>query len=288
MSAFLRNHDLNEAEAVKRQILTLYRNDIRKFGRDPELALMLFDSTPEILSSHSKVFRPSMIEDGTLTEKYLGAFEWLFESKMLMRCVCNRDPSLSMNTGNDPTRFKAYLLDTGLLITMAFDTGVVDGSVFAGFAKYRFGINEGMFFENSVAQQLVSSGHRLFFSEFHRKGDYKHLYEVDFIVPKGIKIVPVEVKSSGHSRHVSLDMFVDMHRGRIGRTVVVHPKDYATGGGVDYIPVYMAGLLRPRSEAELFCIRPSAALIRNTLAALIRTFCGENRDRNGCFSDNNY
>lgn len=243
MSAYLRDHDLNESEAVKRQIITLYRNDIRKFSKEPDLALMLFDSTPEILSSHSKVFRPSLIEDGTLTEKYMGAFEWLFESRMLMKCVCNRDPSLSMNTGNDPTRFKAYLLDTGLLITMAFDTGVVDGSVFAGFAKFKFGINEGMFFENSVAQQLMSSGHRLFFSEFYRKGDDRHLYEVDFIITKGIKVVPVEVKSSSYRRHTSLDMFVEMHRRRIGRTVVVHTKDPASEDGVDYVPVYMAGLL---------------------------------------------
>ena len=259
VSAFLRNHDLTESEAVKRQILNLYRNDIRKYSKEPDLALMLFNSTPEILSSHSKIFRPSAIEDGTLTERYLGAFEWLFESRMLVRCICNRDPSLSMNMGNDPSRFKAYLLDTGLLVTMAFDTGIVDESVFAGFAKYKFGLNEGMFFENVVAQQLTSSGHSLFLCGFYKKGDDKHLCEVDFLLVKGIKIVPVEVKSSYSAAHASLDILIEKHRKRIGRAVVVHPKDAGSKDGVDYLPVYMAGLLRPVVPRRISLCAPCGA-----------------------------
>ena len=49
-----------------------------------------------------------------------------------------------------------------------------------------------MLSENYVAQALTASGHRLYFHEFYMKGDDRNLYEVDFILVKGKKIIPVE------------------------------------------------------------------------------------------------
>ena len=77
---------------------------------------------------------------------------------------------------------------------------------------------EGMLSENYVVQALTASGHRLYFHEFYMKGDDRNLYEVDFILVKGKKIIPVESKSSKSGAHTSLDNFMEIYRKRIGKT----------------------------------------------------------------------
>ena len=243
VSTFLENHDMVEVENAKRDILALYRRDMRK-NSDPDATQLIFDNLPELLSSHCKVFSPGALVRGSVTSDYSKAFDWLFESKILNRCVSNTDPNAAMNMGNRSIRFKKYLLDTGLLITLALDVGTLDRTVVVEFAKSNLGINEGMLLENMVAQELTTSGHKLFFSEFYDKEDDKHLYEVDFIMVNDGKIVPIEVKSSYSGRHASLDRFIEKYRKRLGQPFVIHQKDLKVGeDGIIYIPVYMASLL---------------------------------------------
>ena len=243
VSAYLRDHDVSASEDVKRQIIQLYRNDMRKNEHAPLQTLRLFDTVPSRLSKRSKVFRPGSVEKGTITDDYGGAFEWLSESKIVSMCVSNTDPNPAMNLDNDRGRLKLYLLDTGLLITLAMDTGVVDRSIFAQLARSKIGINEGMLSENYVAQALTASGHRLYFHEFYMKGDDRNLYEVDFILVKGKKIIPVESKSSKSGAHTSLDNFMGIYRKRIDGAIVLHHKDVRVDGDIIYLPIYMASLL---------------------------------------------
>ena len=64
-----------------------------------------------------------------------------------------------------------------------------------------------MFFENAVAQTLVACGQDLFFFSRYDRKDPKNTMEIDFLVRRGIKICPVEVKSGGFRTHASLDRF---------------------------------------------------------------------------------
>jgi predicted AAA+ superfamily ATPase len=130
--------------------------------------------------------------------------------------------------------------DTGLLITHSFDSGSITPSeIMEAFVKNKLSINEGMFFENAVAQALVSSNHALYYSEFYIEKDDKHLYEVDFISSSGKKIVPIEVKSSLSSKHRSLDLFMEKYGSRVDSAYVVHGKDLRVDGKITYIPIYM-------------------------------------------------
>ena len=149
-------------------------------------------------------------------------------------------PEHRVESGRGGESFKCYLLDTGLLISLAFDVGIIsDEELFHAFLRGRLSINEGMFFENAVAQQLRASGHKLHFHEFYKKEDDKHIFEIDFILTKGRYICPIEVKSSVSNRHVSLDMFCEKYHNRDKDPVVIHSKDLRIDGGVEYLPVYM-------------------------------------------------
>ena len=229
-----------EAEYIKRDILDLYRDDIRKMpGVAMERALALFNSIPAILSSPHKVLSPAKVRKGSRKREYDSAVEWLCDAMIFNRCRCSSDPGAAIGLSEDVGRVKCYLLDTGLLISLAFQKdkeGLAEtyGLLMDG----KLSMNKGMVFENMVAQELVCRGCDLWFTEFEKKGSERK-YEVDFILAGRAGIVPMEVKSGRSTPHSSLDKLMDKYGGRIGRAFVIHSKDFRTDGGVSYVPIYL-------------------------------------------------
>lgn len=244
--AYIEHHDLQAAESVKREILRLYTDDFRKIESESgEKARAIFKLVPAMLSSRKKVFRPGLIRDTSSTDEHLSGIDWLEDSKICNVCRSITDPSPAINLSIDVESLKFYLCDTGLLLTMAFDDGTAASQeVMEAFIKGKLSINEGMFFENMVAQGMVSAGHKLHFMEFYMKNDRRHLYEVDFVLVHGKKIVPVEVKSGQSDKHRSLDLLMEKYPQRVERAYVVHPRDLRIDGNVTYVPVYMSELIR--------------------------------------------
>ena len=71
----------------------------------------------------------------------------------------------------------------------------------------------------------------------------KHNYEIDFILAKKNKIIPLEVKSSGYKTHKSLDVFTEKYSGRILKRYLVYTKDMCKDQDIFCIPVYMVPFL---------------------------------------------
>ena len=164
----------------------------------------------------------------------------LFESN---KCRITMDPDISGNLNNGEP-FKCYLLDTGLLMSLAFDKGVLSiQEVYASFTRGKLSVNEGMLFENVVAQLLRSSGTELCYAEPQYGDGNKNVHDIDFIISDGEGILPIEVKSSVSTKHRSLDMFMERYSERVDSTVVIHSKNLRVEGKVLYLPVYMTSLL---------------------------------------------
>ena len=207
-------------------------------------ARRILDSIPAQLSRHVKSFSPSMVRKGSRVRDHLSSVDWLTESKIVNRCICSSDPGPSPGLNVDWNTFKLYLLDTGLLITASFREDVADrGVLLRELLSGRLNVNEGMFFENMVAQELVMAGHELVFAKFMHR-DSPNPQEVDFLIAGGNRVVPIEVKSGTSSRHKSLDRFMDRFADRAGRAYVIHSKDLRVDGDVTYIPIYMTMFLR--------------------------------------------
>ena len=102
--------------------------------------------------------------------------------------------------------------------------------------------NLGYLYENLVAQMLYSQGNRLFYYTFPVSGSNRN-YEIDFLLSKGNKIVPIEVKSSGYKAHKSIDAFCEKFSRRIGARILIYTKDFAKDGYTTCLPVYYSGLL---------------------------------------------
>ena len=234
IASFLEDNNFESVEKSKRTILNLYRNDAVKIN-----ARRILTMIPAFLSRHEKTFSPGMVRKGSATRDYLDAVEWLGESKMVNICIRSSDPGPAVDLTLDENSFKMYMLDTGLMITQAFITNVADRrKLYDDLLRGRLNVNLGMVFENMVAQELTMTGHSLVFAKFEHD-DSNYLQEVDFVIPEGGKVIPVECKSGVSTRHVSLDRFLNKYGKSVKHAYVVHGKDLRVDGDITYIPIYM-------------------------------------------------
>ena len=121
----------------------------------------------------------------------------------------------------------------------AFTEGEIYGEVYSG----NLGVNEGMVMENYVAQALAAKGRRLFFYSRYDLEHSANRMEVDFLVRRGDKISPVEVKSGKSLSHTSLDKFRAKFGRFVGEPFILSTRDVALKDGITYLPLYMAGCL---------------------------------------------
>ena len=244
VSKYAETHDMAAVETVKKVILDLYRDDMSKIGGSAGTkAKAIFEEIPSMLSGHRKNFRPGLIRKNSRQTYFAPGVEWLTSARICEKCRLTTDPDISSNLNNGEP-FKCYLLDTGLLMSLAFDNGVLSiPEVYSAFTRGRLSINEGMLFENVAAQLLRSAGKELHYVEMRVKENDRNVHEIDFILPKGKKIIPVEVKSSVSTRHRSLDIFMQKYARRIDGAVVVHSGNMKMDGKILYIPIYMVSLL---------------------------------------------
>ncbi len=71
----------------------------------------------------------------------------------------------------------------------------------------------------------------------------KHNYEIDFLLSRGNKICPIEVKSSGYKSHASLDAFYRKFPDRVLNRYLLYTKDMKKDADIQMIPVFLAMFL---------------------------------------------
>ena len=89
---------------------------------------------------------------------------------------------------------------------------------------------------------LTAAGNKLFYHTWPTESG-KHNYEVDFLLSRGSKIWPLEVKSSGYKSHVSLDAFCEKFAERVGEQFLIYTKDLRREGTTTLLPVMMTMLI---------------------------------------------
>lgn len=132
----------------------------------------------------------------------------------------------------------------GLLISHTFDENEIsDGELYRELLFGKLSLNEGMFYENAIAQMLVATGHKLYFYVHYDENRHRNDIEIDFIISNKsklkYKIFPIEVKSSERYSTLSLDRFKEKYSRRIGGAYIIHPKNLKDEDGVLRLPPYM-------------------------------------------------
>lgn len=248
--AFIGGHkDFGKADLEKRDILELYRNDIMKIkAQYRSKVLAIFDQIPGLLSRHEKRVVFNRIAEGSSADQYEETFFWLSDSMVANECRRANDPNVGLSLSESDAYIKCYLGDTGLLVSHAFDENeLLEDEVYKQILAGKLGLNEGMLFENAVAQMLTANGHRLFFYTHYNDEKKRNDIEIDFILSNNsktkYKIYPIEVKSGVRYTTDSLLRFREKYKNRIGGCYVIHPKNLIERDGILCIPPYMTGCL---------------------------------------------
>ncbi len=243
VSAYIETNNLMEVDRVKRNIIQLYEDDFYKIDSSGRLSL-LFDSIPAQLSSNASRYQvASAIKGRTGSEKVMQLISELRESMTVNISYHANDPGVGMSLTMDLDRYKMYVTDTGLFITLAFkDKDFTENIIYQKLMTDKLDANLGYVYENMVAQMLTATGNKLFYYTFPTETG-KHNYEVDFLLSRGNKICPIEVKSSGYKRHASLDAFCNKFSSRVLQRYLIYTKDLQKDEQTLLLPVYLTQFL---------------------------------------------
>ena len=242
VNEYLNTNNLAKVDAVKRRIIKLYSDDFLKIDSTGKLS-KLFMAIPAQLSKKSTRFYTNSVV-GELEES--AAAEMLInleDSKAVLVSYHSDDPNVGMSFTQDISKYKLFVADTGLFVTMVFwDKDFAENVIYQKLLADKLEANLGYIYENLVAQMLTASGNKLFYYTFEK--DEKHSYEIDFLLSRGNKICPIEVKSSGYKTHASLDAFRAKYSARIKNSYLLYTKDFKIGDNeLMYVPFYMTGML---------------------------------------------
>ncbi len=242
--------DFTKVDRIKRDIIDLYRADIEKYATGYETKVKaIFDLIPATLQRHEKRFRLSDIKTTARFRDYETSFFWLEESQVVNVCWASTEPSIGLNMKRDNMKYKCYLADTGLLISMAFDArAIVSEEIYRKLLLGKLEFNEGMLMENIVAQMLRAAGHRLFFYTQSSRENSEDNIEIDFLIQKPSitsrhNISPIEVKSGDRYTLTSLNKMRNKYADMLSVPYIIHAQDFREADGVCYLPIYMTPLL---------------------------------------------
>lgn len=241
VDSYIATNNLANVDAVKRNILNLYIDDFEKIDSSGTLS-MLFKSLPGELAKNKLKFEINGVLGKRLNDM-LPLLNEMQESMTVNFCYRCSDPSIGLSLHRDTDDFKIYMGDTGLFVTMAFwDKDSSENEIYNRILADKLSVDLGYVFENAVAQMIRSCGHTLYYSTFFNRKDNKKYYEVDFLLTKRNKLIPIEVKSSGYKTHKSLDEFCRKYSERVDYPMMVYTKAPHKDGNLIMIPFYLLPL----------------------------------------------
>ena len=238
INTFLATNNLSKVDETKRKIIKLYDEDLLKI--DPSgRASKMFLSIPAALTRNSSRYVPSSIIGETKAEKKTELLKTLDDSKVVNMAYHVDDPNVGMPLSTNFDKFKMFVADTGLFVTLAFwDKSFTENIIYSKLLSDKLSANLGYVYENLAAQIFTATGYKLFYHTW--KKDEKHYYEIDFLISQGNKVCPIEVKSSGYKTHTSLDAFCEKYSNVIAHRYLVYTKDLQKDGNILLLPFYMA------------------------------------------------
>jgi len=225
---YVENKDIASARKIQNEILETYKRDFSKYTDNIQAIKTseLWHSIPNQLAKENKKFKFSDVRKKARAVTFEQTIEWLKKAGLINVTYNISVPKLPLSGYADYSKFKIYLLDTGLLgamLNLSSDIIIKPNQLYMEY--------NGAFIENFVAMELVASGNKELFY-WTSKSDA----EVDFVTQLQNEIYPLEVKS-GTSRNLkSLRSYTDKYKPKlIFRT---SPRNFIQDNEFINIPLY--------------------------------------------------
>jgi len=229
VAKWMETEDISEVERIQDVILNAYELDFAKHAPVsdiPKLSL-IWKSIPDQLSKESGKFVYGHVKPGARAKDLEDALQWLINAGMVYKVLKIEKPAMPLSAYSDPSYFKLYLADTGLLRRMS---RLPASSIFKDSALYtEF---KGAMTENFVLNELINLHGEVPF--YWKSGNTA---EVDFIVQLEERIFPIEVKASTNVKSRSLGVYREKYKPEI--SIRSSLKDFKPDEGLLNIPLYL-------------------------------------------------
>lgn len=247
---YRKTRDFEKTDKIKRNILRLYREDIRKHADELNLKVeQIFDMIPSQLQKHEKKFNISNLDENARYRNFEGAFYWLTDACLVNIAYNTTEPNIGLGQRIDNNTLKCYMFDTGLLLSMTFNKkDIINEQIYKKILFDKLTFNEGLILENIVAQMLVSNNRKLYFFSRNDRENSNETMEIDFLISNSKitskhNIIPIEVKSGERYTFSSIVKLKTKYSDYLGKPIIIHTKDLKEEEDILYLPVYMTELL---------------------------------------------
>ena len=229
VAKYIATKDLILLRHTQAQMLESYLNDMSKYNKENEIkkTRLCYDNITVQLSKKNTRFQYKLIKKGARAAEFENAIEWLSLSGIVTRIYRVEHPKKPLDNYRDIDAFKIYISDVGLLCAK---TGIIAEDILYQTAD----LNDfkGGMAENYVCNQLVSSGYTCYYWISERGA------EVDFIVQREGKIIPIEVKSADNTKAKSLAVYIQTYKPTYA--IKLSAKNFGFEDGKKTVPLYAA------------------------------------------------
>ncbi len=226
VQTYLEEQKTISAIDVQAEILLSYERDMTKYA-DNNLSnriISAFDSIPVQLAKDNQKFQYKVISKGGTSGIFGEAILWLKNSGIVNQ-VYRAKAELPLEMYKDLASFKLYMSDVGLFVNKAkYPLYQIDLS------SQPVMIAMGPLTENYVANELKVNGYELYYWESEGKA------ELDFMIQKDVDIVPIEVKTTTHTKSRSLDIYKKIYNPKYA--IRISEKNFGFENNIKSVPLY--------------------------------------------------
>ena len=232
---FINNGDFNQVRTIQKRILAAYEKDFSKYipSNTVEKARMLWNSIPTQLAKENKKFIYNAIKKGSRAKEFETALTWLRNNGLVYQVHKITKPGLPISAYADLDAFKLFVLDVGLLGALS---GLEAKTILGKYEIFQE-------FKGAIAEQYV-------LQQFKTIDDMPIYYwtnetsrsEVDFIIQRESKVIPVEVKAATNLKARSLKIYMEQFKPKLAvRTSLA---DYKKTENLVDIPLYAIEIIK--------------------------------------------
>lgn len=209
-------------------ILLSYLNDMSKYNVTNEIkkTRLVYDNITVQLSKENTRFQYKLIKTGGRASEFENAIEWLTLSGITSKIYGLEDIQKPLENYKNIDSFKIYISDIGLLCAKK---EIIPEDIL--YLSKELNDFKGGMTENYVNIHLNINGYTQYYWKAQRGTG-----EVDFIIMREGKIIPVEVKSADNTRAKSLETYMKKYNPEYA--VKISSKNFGFENNIKSIPLY--------------------------------------------------
>lgn len=210
-------------------ILASYLNDMSKYNNLNEIkkTRLAYDNITVQLSKKNTRFQYKLIKKGGRASEFENAIECLCLSGIVSQVYKVENVRKPLENYRDIDSFKIYISDLGLLCAKK-DLAAND----ILYMVEELNDFKGGMTENYVNVQLTINGYTTYYWESDRGA------EVDFVIQREGKLIPVEVKSADNTKAKSLKVYIDTYKPVYA--IKLSSRNFGFEDGKKTVPLYAA------------------------------------------------